>query len=407
MTILNNILSVSWHEFRVMCTRYSVLLVLSGGIFMYGLLYNYMYAPNVVRNAPVAVVDMSRTPLSRHYARMLDATPQARVLTNNTDLLAAKELMKQDEVVGIVYIPRDFDARVGRGEQAVYILYSTTTAFLYYASMQEASAGAMLAVNDDVRPEQVVFLPPEDVQPIVQAKAINVVGTALYNYTDGYGTYLIPAVLMVVIFQTLLFVISMLSGKERETGDLLRFAGPLLADVSFSRMAGVVIGKSFTYLVFYAMFSVFLLGLLPLVFQLPHLARPWEIVALMIPYILATSFFGLACSVFFSDSDAPLLLLAFFSVGLIFLSGVSYPLELMPWYWQWAHYVVPAAPGTLAFVKINSMGASMAEISRQYIILWGQCGVYFVLACMAYRYNIKKAIATLKTGDRGIALRKG
>ena len=65
MTILNNILAVSWHEFRVMCTRYSILLVLSGGIFVYGLLYNYMYAPNVVRDAPVAVVDMSRTPLSR------------------------------------------------------------------------------------------------------------------------------------------------------------------------------------------------------------------------------------------------------------------------------------------------------------------------------------------------------
>ena len=59
MTILNNILAVSWHEFRVMCTRYSILLVLSGGIFVYGLLYNYMYAPNVVRDAPVAVVDMS------------------------------------------------------------------------------------------------------------------------------------------------------------------------------------------------------------------------------------------------------------------------------------------------------------------------------------------------------------
>ena len=113
MTILNNILAVSWHEFRVMCTRYSILLVLSGGIFVYGLLYNYMYAPNVVRNAPVAVVDMSRTPLSRSYIRLLDATPQARVLTNNADLPAAKELMKCDEVVGIVYIPSDFDARVG------------------------------------------------------------------------------------------------------------------------------------------------------------------------------------------------------------------------------------------------------------------------------------------------------
>ena len=391
MTILNNILAVSVREFRVMCTRYSILMVLSGGIFLYGLLYNYMYAPNVVRNAPVAVVDMSQTPLSRHYSRLLDATPQARVLTNNADLPAAKELMKCDEVVGIVYIPSDFDARVGRGEEAIYIMYSTTTAFLYFASMQEASAGAMLAVNDDVRPEQVVFLPQDDIQSVVQTKSVDVVGTALYNYTDGYGTYLIPAVLMVVIFQTLIFVISMLSGKERETGDILMFAGPEGRDLSFLRMASVVIGKSFTYLAFYALFSIFLLGLLPLVFQLPHLAYPWKIVALMIPYILATSFFGLACSLFFSDSDAPLLLVAFFSVGLIFLSGVSYPLELMPWYWQWIHYMVPAAPGTLAFVKINSMGASMSEISQQYIILWIQCAIYFVLACRAYRYNIKKA----------------
>ena len=55
------------------------------------------------------------------------------------------------------------------------------------------------------------------------------------------------------------------------------------------------------------------------------------------------------------------------------------------------NYMVPAAPGTLAFVKINSMGASMSEISQQYIILWIQCAIYFVLACRAYRYNIKKA----------------
>ena len=33
----------------------------------------------------------------------------------------------------------------------------------------------------------------------------------------------------------------------------------------------------------------------------------------------------------------------------------------------------------------------MSEISQQYIILWIQCAIYFVLACRAYRYNIKKA----------------
>ena len=41
-------------------------------------------------------------------------------------------------------------------------------------------------------------------------------GTALYNYTEGYGSYLIPAVLIVIIFQTMLMVIAMLTGEEAE-----------------------------------------------------------------------------------------------------------------------------------------------------------------------------------------------
>ncbi len=297
MTILNNILAVSVREFRVMCTRYSILMVLSGGIFLYGLLYNYMYAPNVVRNAPVAVVDMSQTPLSRHYSRLLDATPQAQVLTNNADLQAAKKLMKQREVVGIVYIPEDFDGRVGRGEEAVYVMYSTTTAFLYYASMQEASAGAMLAVNDEVRPNQVVFLPQKDIQPIIRTSSIDVVGMALYNYTDGYGTYLIPAVLMVVIFQTLVMAISMLSGKEREesvsrmslhgreeTTAFSFFFTSLgggdnnenhRVDLSFSRMASIVLGKTSVYVLFYALFFSLSVGVTAFVVSITSFGAPY------------------------------------------------------------------------------------------------------------------------------------
>ncbi len=67
-------------------------------------------------------------------------------------------------------------------------------------------------------------------------------------------------------------------------------------------------------------------------------------------------------------------------------------MELMPWYWQLAHYLIPAAPATMAYVKLTSMGASMGEIGHEYITLWVQCAVYFVAACWVYRYNIRKAI---------------
>lgn len=382
---LNNISSIILNEFKTISGSFAIVLVLMGGIFMYGLLYNYMYAPDVVRNVPVVVVDNSKTELSREYIRLLNATPQVDVIATGEDYPQAQELMKMDEVAGILYLPYDFTDRVSRGDESVFIMYETTNAFLNYLAMQEASAGSMLALNDRYRPEMVVFLPSQDAAQLSVAKPINVAGTALYNYTEGYGTYLIPAVLIVIMFQTLLMVIGMVSGEERQF-KLLQVYRP-----TFGQAGRLVIGKTFVYMMLYAVFSLFLLGLIPLIFDLPDIGNVWNIIMLLIPFLMATSFFGLTASVIFTDSDAPLLMIAFFSVGLIFLSGVSYPLELMPWYWKLSHFLIPAAPATLAYVKLNSMGASMAEIHTEYVTLWVQCAVYFVLACWAYRYNIRKS----------------
>ena len=87
-----------------------------------------------------------------------------------------------------------------------------------------------------------VFLPQQDTQQITQSKAITVVGTALYNHTEGYGSYLIPAVLMVIIFQTLLMVIGMISGDEKDSGSISQLPGK---GFSFGRMSGIIISKTF------------------------------------------------------------------------------------------------------------------------------------------------------------------
>lgn len=243
----------------------------------------------------------------------------------------------------------------------------------------------MLAINDKYRPDGAVFLPPQGLLAVAMAKPVNVAGTALYNYTEGYGSYLIPAVMVIIIFQTLLMVIGMLTGEEHMTKGILAYT-------PFGKIWAVAIrivaGKTFVYCSLYAVFSFFLLGLLPHFFSIPNIGNGLYIVLMMIPYLLATSFLGLAASRYFTDSEAPLLMIAFFSVGLIFLSGVSYPMELMPWYWKAAHYIFPAAPATLAFVKLNSMGASMADIQLEYITLWIQVIVYFALSIWVYKRKL-------------------
>lgn len=382
------------HEWKAIATNPAILLVLAGGIFLYGLLYNYMYAPNLVRKAPVAVVDLSHSALSREYVRWLDAAPQTSVYAQTPDILEARKWMKKGEVTGILYIPSDFETRVARGETSVFTLYAATDAFLNFKGLQEASSRVMFAVNDAHRRAGTVFLPPQGLLAVASSAPVNVSGTALYNYTEGYGSYLIPAVMIVIIFQTMLMVIAMLTGEEAEQ----RRKGVYSTGArSLKDMLCIVSGRTFVYVMLYVVFSMFLLGLLPHIFSIPNIGSGWDIVTMMIPFLLATSFFALAVSRWFTDSEAPLLMIAFFSVGYIFLSGVSYPLELMPWYWQAAHYVFPVAPAVLAFVKLNSMGGSLADIWPQMLTLWIQVIIYGAWAVYTTRRVYKRS--NIKTGD--------
>lgn len=373
------------HEFLAISTSYAVLLVLMGGIFLYGLLYNYMYAPNIVTNVPVAVVDNSHSELSRNFIRWLDAAPQAEIYNQAIDYHEAKEWMKAGKVQGILYLPHDFEERVFRGDESVFSLYATTDAFLYFESLQKATSSVMLAINDKYRTDVAVLLPPQGLLAVDMAQPVSVVGTALYNYTEGYGSYLIPAVMMIIIFQTLMMVIGMVTGEERSSGGIHTYA---LFGQNWGNCIRIVAGKTFVYCSLYAVFAFFLLGLLPYFFSIPNIGSGLYIIFLMIPYLIATSFFGLAASRYFTDSESPLLMIAFFSVGLIFLSGVSYPMELMPWYWKITHYIFPAAPATLAFVKLNSMGADMSDIKPEYITLWIQAICYFLLSTWVYKKKI-------------------
>lgn len=371
-----SVAAVIRREWRAISSNAAILLVLIGGIFAYGLMYNLMYAPNLVRKTPVAVVDNSHSALSREYIRLLDATPQASVYALTPNYQEAKEWLKQGTVDGILYLPADFEARVGRGEESVFTVYGATNAFLNFKNIQEASSRVMLAVNDAHRAEGAVFLPPQGLVAVAASAPVQVSGTALYNYTEGYGSYLIPAVMIIIIFQTMLMVIGMVTGEEAKKKP---------NSSTWKRALNNVAGRTFVYVMLYTIFALFLLGLLPHFFSIPNIGSGPYILMMMIPFLLATSFFGLAASRYFTDSEAPLLMIAFFSVGYIFLSGVSYPLELMPWYWKAAHYAVPAAPAVLAYVKLNSMGASLADIRPELITLWLQAMVYFLLSWWVFR----------------------
>lgn len=352
-------------EFRRAARSPGVLLVLTGGVLLYGFLYNMLYAPSQVTDAPVVVADMSQTDLSRRYAIMVDAAPEVAVVATTPNLAEARQMVRRGSAVGMVVLPSDFEQRVGRGEQGWVLSVGATTNFLDYEALQTAATGAMLALDNRVRPSVVAFLPADSRTALTRPAAVSVVGEALYNPSHGYAQYLIPAVLVIILFQTLLLAVGMTSpGVCRHPRSAV----------------GVVLGRALMWCVVYGVLALWLLGCVPRLFDLPQMESWTTAWAVMTPFLLGSSLLGVALSQLFSDSEVAPIAVAFFSVGLVFLSGISYPLPLLPEPWHTLHYCIPASVATLAMVKCGSMGASVGDCATQIVALWIQCVAYGAVA---------------------------
>lgn len=379
--LFHTLLLAMREELRPISHTPATALIVVGGVVIYGLIYNIFYEPNVVREAPIAIVDESHSHLSERFISLVDASPSAEILTTSPTLHEAQEMLRSGKVQAIIFIPHDIEKRIERGEQGVVVTFATTNTFLYYEATAGAVMDASLALGSQIRKDLAWMLPEEVQFALANRKTISHEGIALFNPTKGYATYLLPVVLMVIIFQTLTMVVTATSGGRRAKG-LLLLGTP---HTNYGQRVAMVVGRSVVHCVLYGLFSLFLVGFLPLIFELPHLASASTLLFVLSPFILATSLFGQCFGRLFGDSEAPLLLITFFSVGLIFIAGISYPLELIPSPWRALHYIFPSSPAILAFVATDSMGASLAEVGHEIAVLWVQVGAYFLLATIPSR----------------------
>ena len=102
----------------------------------------------------------------------------------------------------------------------------------------------------------------------------------------------------------------------------------------------------------------------------------------------ACIFFAMTASIAIRNRETCMLLFVFTSVPLLFLSGISWPGAAMPAFWKYFSYIFPSTFGINGYVRINSMGATLNEVSFEYQALWIQTGFYFITTCLVYRWQI-------------------
>nr|WP_129732564.1 ABC transporter permease [Parabacteroides goldsteinii] len=351
--------------------------------FIYPLLYAFIYNNEVVHEAKMVVVDQSDTYLSREYIRKVDATADVKVVAVCTDMEEAKRMMDEKKAYGILYFPSEFSKDIHRGKQATVSLYCDMSALLFYKAFLLATTEVSLEIGKEIRAQNHPSSTEE--QEKITVNPIPYESVAIFNSQNGFASFLVPAILILVIQQTLILGIGMLGGTAREKN---RFHSLVPISRHFNGTLRIVLGKSFTYILLYVVVCIWALAVVPKLFSLPQVGEPWTVMLFVLPYLFACIFLSMTLSGFMTSRESPMLVFVFTSVILLFISGVSWPKEAIPPFWKAVGYLFPSTPGIQGFIRINTSGATLSEVAHEYRTLWIQVGIYFITACMIYRYQI-------------------
>lgn len=351
--------------------------------FIYPLLYAFIYDNEVVHEAKMVVVDQSDSYLSRDFTRKVDATADVKVVAVYRDMDEAKKRMDEKEAYGILYFPAEFSKNLNTGKQANVSLYSDMSSLLFYKAFLLAATEVSLEMGRELRsrtnPASTDKLQDILVEPIPYESV------AIFNSQNGFASFLVPAILILVIQQTLILGIGMLGGTAREKN---RFHSLVPISRHFNGTLRIVLGKSLTYIVLYIIVCIWVLAIVPKLFSLPQVGEPWTVMLFVLPYLFACIFLSISLSGFMTSRESPMLVFVFTSVILLFISGVSWPKEAIPSFWRVIGYAFPSTPGIQGFIRINTSGATLNEVAQEYHTLWIQAGVYFITSCLIYRYQI-------------------
>lgn len=351
----------------------------------YPLLYSWIYNNEVVREVPIAVVDNSNSTTSREFVRHIDASPDVQVAERCTSLDEARRLMSKHQVYGIVYMPSDFATRLNRMQQAHVSVYCNMGLMLTYKAIFQTCTAVATDMNKNIQ----IALSGNKTnrEDEITTAPLAITDVPMFNNTGGYGNFILPAVLVLILQQVLLLGIGITYGTSYEKRRFLRIQPMLYRRFGLAR---IMVGRTMGFFVLFLLIATWVLLAVPRLFHFVQLIHFTDFLLFTLPYLMACIFFAITFSFFVRRREDVMLLVVFTSVPFLFLSGVSWPKSNIPEVWQWISCLFPSTFGIQGFVKLNTLGATFADIIPEVKALWMQAVAYGVLATQVTYWQVKR-----------------
>jgi ABC-2 type transport system permease protein len=359
---------------RVLAIRGAFILLI-GAPLIYGIYYPQPYLNQILRKLPIVVVDTDQSELGRRIVETLDASGSVSVVARARSLADARAVIDRGGAVAAIGIPPGAERDVFKGVTVHIPVYADATYLFVFRSFSSGIAAAINTLSSELaaagaRPDGSLAK-----ATLAGASPADVLLQPIFNPVGGYASYIVPAAFLLILEQTLLIGAAFLTGMA-----VMQSRGGAFANV---------LGRGIAHLTIYLPALALYLIVLPRIYGFSMLGDPLQLLALGSVFLLATSFMAQAVGAWFKRPETPTLIFLATSLPQFFLTGFAWPREAIPQAALVAGQVFPVDFAINGIVRINQLGANLAEVTQDWRGLWFLALVYFTLAVVS-AYVVKR-----------------
>ena len=292
-------------------------------------------------------------------------------ISNVTAVDALKESVQKGEIQGGIVIPSNFTQCLLSGQQGTLIIVTDNSNPQISAAMQSAltavfqQMGTELARQNVLNVTRALNLDPalNETNALAMVQPYNIEVEGVVSGHTSYFDFIAPGIMAMTVMMSVMTGLPAAISQEKEVGTL---DGMMVAPIN---RLSIIVGKTLAQTARGLLQGVLILILASVLFGVSIQGSILLVFGLLLLGVFSFVGLGVVLTSFAKDQETAMMVMMTFMFPMMFLSGVFFPVQQMPWYMQDISKLLPLTYAADALRKVMVLGAGIPQITTELTVL--------------------------------------
>lgn len=395
-SLLSHSYRIAWKDLvELERNRFGLVLLIVMPLFMLALVgFIYPTSGGSASNMPIAIVDLdagyhNSTIASQTFTSVLEQINGKTGMMKLTTAFSVSDLkssIQSGNLDGGIIIPSNFTTSLLTGKQGTVMIMIDQSNPQVSATIQTLLSGVFSEMGTAVAQQNVQALSPtvnaSDSLAIVQPYKVQTQGVV--PGASNYFEFVAPGIMAMVVMMSVMTGLPGAISQEKEIGTM---DGMMAAPIN---RLSIILGKALSQTARGLIQGVIILVLAVLLFGVTIHGSILLVFGLLLLGVFSFVGLGIVITSFAKDQQTATMLMTTLMFPMMFLSGVFFPIQQMPWYMQDISKVLPLTYASEALRSVMVLGAGISAITTEVTILIAFGAVMTAIAVPVFRREMTR-----------------